>query len=82
MAAADVAPPCSSSRTAAMTIDLHLGDSEAEIRCFQSVLHSIFRGEPWEIVEPHARRDWYVGQFADGASWEEVRDRIRVSLLS
>ena len=64
-----------------MMIDLHLGDSEAEIQCFQSALHSIFHGEPWEVIEPHARRAWCVGQFADGAAWEEVRDRIRDSLF-
>ena len=82
MAAADAGPPCSSCRTAAMMIDLHLGDSEAELQCFQSALHSIFHGEPWVVIEPHARRAWCVGQFADGATWEDVRDRIRDSLHS
>lgn len=67
--------PIQSWDVAVMTKRIHLG--EAEIRCFQSALHRIFRGEPWEIVEPHARRAWVTGQFADGTPWEDIHERIR-----
>jgi hypothetical protein len=58
-------------------IDLHLGDREAEFQCFMSALCTIFEGEPWEIVEQHARRAWTSARFGDGTPWEAVSDRIR-----
>ena len=60
-------------------IDLNLGDDEAEFRCFTSALGTIFRDEPWEIVEHHARRAWLSANFAGGMPWEDVVERIRAS---
>lgn len=60
-----------------MKTDLNLGCAEDETRVFQSALRRIFHGEPWEVVEPHARRAWTTGEFADGTTWDQVRDRIR-----
>lgn len=58
-------------------IDLNLGDDEAEFRCFTSALGTIFRDQPWELVEQHAKRAWMSANFAGGASWGEVVERIR-----
>ena len=59
--------------------DLHLGSAEDEIRLFCIALQNIFHGEAWDVVEPHARRSWIAGAFADGTPWEAIAPRIRAS---
>lgn len=64
-----------------MKVELNLGSPEEETRVFVSALRRIFYGEPWEEIEPHARRAWTAGQFAEGTPWEDVRDQIRAGML-
>jgi len=64
-----------------MKMELHLGRPEDETRVSVSALRRIFYGEPWEAIEPHARRAWTAGQFAEGTPWEYVRDQSRAGML-
>jgi len=56
---------------------LNLGDDDTEFRVFVLALRTIFKGEPWEAVAPHACRAWTAGEFGGGQTWADVEALVR-----